>query len=127
MRSFTSASVSPRQLPSQLPSHFRMKVHVGTDTRGVVHSLTTTDAAQADVNQLPELIRGSEGVLYGDRAYLERGGPGVVSKRGCALSGEPKGEERPSAVGAREADQPDPLVGAGARGALYVPTPRSRW
>lgn len=49
--------------------HFGMKVHIGTDKRGVVHSLVTTDAAQADGNQLPELIRGSEGELYGDRAY----------------------------------------------------------
>lgn len=34
--------------------YFGMKVHVGTDTRGIVHSLTTTDAAQADVYQLPQ-------------------------------------------------------------------------
>ncbi len=35
---------------------FGMKVHVGTDKQGLVHSLPTTDAAQADVNQLPELV-----------------------------------------------------------------------
>ncbi len=49
--------------------HFGMKVHIGTDTRGVVHSLTTTDAAQSDIGQLPELIHGEETELYGDRAY----------------------------------------------------------
>lgn len=49
--------------------YFGMKVHVGTDTRGIVHSLVTTDAAQADMTQLPELIHGSEGEIYGDRAY----------------------------------------------------------
>ena len=33
--------------------HFGMKVHVGTDTEGTVHTVRTTDAAQADINQLP--------------------------------------------------------------------------
>lgn len=49
--------------------YFGMKVHVGTDRRGLVHSLTTTDAAQGDVTQLPRLLHGEERVLYGDRAY----------------------------------------------------------
>jgi IS5 family transposase len=49
--------------------HFGMKVHVGTDKRGIVHSLVTTDAAQADVNQLPDLVHGEESELYGDGAY----------------------------------------------------------
>lgn len=49
--------------------YFGMKVHVGTDPRGLVHSLTTTDAAQADIQQLPDLIHGEERVLYGDQAY----------------------------------------------------------
>ena len=49
--------------------HFGMKVHVGTDAHGTVHSLTTTDAAQADVHQLPQLLHGAERVLYGDKAY----------------------------------------------------------
>lgn len=49
--------------------YFGMKVHVGTDRRGVVHSLTTTDAAQGDVTQLPRLLHGEERALYGDRAY----------------------------------------------------------
>lgn len=49
--------------------YFGMKVHVGTDTQGLVHSLVTTDAAQADIHQLPELIHGEERELYGDGAY----------------------------------------------------------
>jgi IS5 family transposase len=49
--------------------YFGMKVHVGTDRRGVVHSLTTTDAATADITQLPHLLHGEETDLYGDRAY----------------------------------------------------------
>lgn len=49
--------------------YFGMKVHAGTDRRGLVHSLATTDAAQADITQLPRLLHGEESALYGDKAY----------------------------------------------------------
>jgi len=51
--------------------YFGMKVHVGTDTRGLAHSITTTDAAQADITQLPHLVHGEESTLYGDKAYYK--------------------------------------------------------
>jgi IS5 family transposase len=62
--------------------YFGMKVHVGTDPRGVVHSLTTTHAAEADINQLPELLHGAEETLYGDRAYWSES-----LRRECAQHG----------------------------------------
>ncbi len=40
-----------------------MKVHVGTDTQGMVHTVKTTDAAQADITQLPALLHGQETTL----------------------------------------------------------------
>jgi IS5 family transposase len=46
--------------------HFGMKFHIGTDRRGIVHSLRATHAAEADIKQLPNLLRGDERVLYGD-------------------------------------------------------------
>ena len=49
--------------------HFGMKVHVGTDKKGLVHSLTTTDAAAADITQLPNLLHGGEREIFGDQAY----------------------------------------------------------
>lgn len=49
--------------------YFGMKLHVGADPRGLVHSLTATDAAAADITQLPALLHGQERVLYGDQAY----------------------------------------------------------
>ena len=49
--------------------HFGMKAHVGTDKRGIVHSLVTTAANQADITQLPKLLHGQERELYGDQAY----------------------------------------------------------
>ena len=49
--------------------YFGMKLHVGTDPRGIVHTVTTTDAATADITQLPALVHGEEQALYGDQAY----------------------------------------------------------
>lgn len=49
--------------------HFGMKVHVGTDRRGVVHSLTTTHAAAADITQMEALLHGEEREVFGDQAY----------------------------------------------------------
>lgn len=53
--------------------YFGMKLHIGTDTRGIVHSLTTTDAAVADSTQLPALLHGEESAVYGDKAYWSQG------------------------------------------------------
>lgn len=48
---------------------FGMKAHVGTDRRGLVHTLVTTHAGAADITQLPQLLHGAERELYGDQAY----------------------------------------------------------
>src|SRR5207247_692605 len=40
--------------------HFGMKLHIGTDLKGRVHSLTATHAAAADITQLPMLVHGRE-------------------------------------------------------------------
>ncbi len=53
--------------------YFGMKLHIGTDTRGIVHSLTTTDAATHDGTQLPALLHGAETAIYGDKAYWSAG------------------------------------------------------
>ncbi len=71
--------------------YFGMKIHVGTDTRGLVHSLTTTDAAAADITQVDLLLHGDETTLYGDKAYWKEadrdwwqwcGGRYRINKRG---------------------------------------------
>ena len=49
--------------------HFGMKAHVGTDQRGIVHSLTTTAANVADVTQMSKLLHGQEREVFGDQAY----------------------------------------------------------
>ena len=62
--------------------HFGMKVHFGADPRGVVHSLTTTHAAVADITQLPMLLHGGETELYGDQAYWS-----AQDRRDCEAAG----------------------------------------
>jgi transposase, IS5 family len=49
--------------------HFGMKAHVGTDRRGIVHSLSTTAANVSDISQLPKLLHGQEKEVFGDQAY----------------------------------------------------------
>ena len=49
--------------------HFGMKLHIGTDRKGRVHTVIATHAAQADITQLPHLLHGEETIVYGDQAY----------------------------------------------------------
>lgn len=65
--------------------YFGMKLHVGTDPHGLVHRLTTTDAAQADVSQLPALVHGAERAIYGDRAYWSEGLRQAFRRRGVRV------------------------------------------
>jgi len=63
--------------------YFGMKLHVGTDPKGLVHSMTATHAAVADVTQLPELLHGEEREIYGDRAYWSE--PDRQIFEGCGI------------------------------------------
>ncbi len=49
--------------------HFGMKVHVGPDSRGLVHSLVTGPASEGDITRIGELLHGQERELFGDQAY----------------------------------------------------------
>jgi len=49
--------------------HCGMKAHVGTDKRGIVHSLTTTDANMHDSTQMAQLLHSDEREVFGDQAY----------------------------------------------------------
>src|SRR5580700_5553406 len=49
--------------------HFGMKAHIGTDRRGMVHSLSTTAANVSDISQMPQLLHGQEREVFGDQAY----------------------------------------------------------
>ena len=49
--------------------HFGMKLHIGADKRGIVHTVRATAASVADITQLPELLHGQEREVFGDQAY----------------------------------------------------------
>lgn len=73
--------------------YFGMKLHIGTDPRGMVHSVATGPANEADIDRLPELLHGQEREILGDQAYwseqhrqrFEAAGIRYrVNRRGCA-------------------------------------------
>jgi IS5 family transposase len=51
--------------------HFGMKAHIGVDTHsGLVHSVTTTAANQADITQTAKLLHGQERLGFADAGYV---------------------------------------------------------
>ncbi len=65
------ALLEGRQTTQGNPWYFGMKGHLGTDRRGVIHTITTTDAATADIAQWPHVLHGQEATLHGDKACYE--------------------------------------------------------
>jgi transposase, IS5 family len=50
--------------------HFGMKAHIGVDAdSGLVHTVTTTAANEADVEQVADLLHGKEGHVWADSGY----------------------------------------------------------
>lgn len=62
--------------------HFGMKLHVGTDRRGIVHTVLATHAATADITQLPDLLHGEEREVFGDQAYWKEADRQAFESRG---------------------------------------------
>jgi IS5 family transposase len=62
--------------------YFGMKLHVGTDRRGIVHTVRATAASVADITQLPELLHGHEREVFGDQAYWKEDDREFLEARG---------------------------------------------
>jgi IS5 family transposase len=62
--------------------YFGMKVHIGTDRKGIAHTVTTTTAKEADITQLPDLLHGQEKAVHGDRGYFSAEANRYLKKRG---------------------------------------------
>jgi IS5 family transposase len=62
--------------------HFGMKLHIGADRRGIVHTVKATHAAAADISQLPELLHGQEREVFGDQAYWKEAHRQAFTARG---------------------------------------------
>ena len=60
--------------------HFGMKAHIAVDAdSGLVHTVTTTAAHEADVAQIGDLLHGREEVVYADAGYT--GAPQRLPRR----------------------------------------------
>lgn len=58
--------------------YFGMKAHIGVDAEsGLVHTVTTTSANDADLNHVADLLHGKEEYVYADSCY--RSAPGRVN------------------------------------------------
>ena len=62
--------------------YFGMKAHVGTDTKGRVHSVVVTSAAQHDSTVMEDLVHGEEQAIYGDKAYASAERQAEAERRG---------------------------------------------
>lgn len=74
--------------------YFGMKVHVGTDKRGIVHSAAVTPASVHDSQAMDDLVHGKEKALYGDQAYASRERQARYRARGvkwCVATKAPPG------------------------------------
>ena len=68
--------------------HFGMKAHIGVDAgTGYVHSVTSTAANTADVDETIKLVRGDDQVVYADAGY-----------QGIAKRAEVVDDEHPAGV-----------------------------
>ena len=62
--------------------HFGMKLQVGADKRGIIHTVTATDARAADITQMPYLLHGQEREIFGDQAYWKEADRLAFAARG---------------------------------------------
>jgi len=62
--------------------HFGMKLHIGADKRGIVHTVRATAASVADITQLPDLLHGQEREVFGDQAYWKEADRRAYEARG---------------------------------------------
>jgi IS5 family transposase len=62
--------------------YFGMKLHIGADKRGIVHTVTATDARVADITELPHLLHGQEREVFGDQAYWKEADRQAFAARG---------------------------------------------
>jgi transposase, IS5 family len=62
--------------------HFGMKLHVGADPRGIIHTVTATAASVADITEFPHLLHGQEREIFGDQAYWKEADRQAFAARG---------------------------------------------
>jgi len=92
---------------------FGMKAHIGVDVDSVlVHTVTTTLANEADVNEAASLLHGNERVVYADAGYIgadkhvvRKGLDWQIARRRSGVKALPDGRESRSIGNQRSAKQ----------------------
>ena len=81
--------------------HFGMKAHIGVDAdSGLVHTVTTTAANEADVEQVSDLLHGKEEEMWADSGYrgaqsrVKRGVQWHIAGRPSDMAKMPKGRAK---------------------------------
>jgi hypothetical protein len=95
--------------------HFGMKIHVGTDRRGVVHSVTATHAATADITQMNALLHGQERTIFGDQAYWKEADRQRFRANGVRYRVNRRRYSAAAADGSSDEDRPESVANQSAR------------
>ena len=81
--------------------HFGMKAHIGVDAdSGLVHTVTTTAANEADVEQVSDLLHGKEEEVWADSGYrgaqsrVQRGVQWHIAGRPSDMAKMPEGRAK---------------------------------
>jgi transposase, IS5 family len=69
LKSGTIVDATIIEAPASTKNTEGKRPHVGTDKRGIVHSLTVTAANVHDLTEMPKLLHGQEREVYGDQMY----------------------------------------------------------
>ena len=75
--------------------YFGMKLHIGADKRGIIHTVTATDARAADITQLPALLHGQEREIFGDQAYWKEADRQTFTAQGVRYRVNRRPNQRP--------------------------------
>src|ERR1700720_4025324 len=99
--------------------HFGMKLHIGADKRGIVHTVRATDASVADINQMPELLHGQEREVFGDQAYWKEDDRKFLEAWGVRLPDQSASYRASAVERALADDQSGALADARSRRACF--------
>ena len=99
--------------------YFGMKIHIGADVdSGAVHSVSVTAANRADISELPNLLRESDQVVFGDAGYAsdeyKRGARALGMVWRVQDKAKPKGSLGAALSGGQEETQPQDFGHSGA-------------
>jgi IS5 family transposase len=71
--------------------HFGMKAHIGTNTKGFVHTVISTKASVHDKKMVDRLSQGEKNALFGDKAYGDKKGKKKARAQGIFYGISDKG------------------------------------